>query len=425
MYAPASSVSRSGWYALGLLFAVYTVNLVDRQILSVLLDPIKRDLALSDSALGLLSGIAFALFYSTFGIPIAAWADRGSRRNVIALGLLVWSTATAACAGVRSFTQLFAARMAVGIGEAAGTPPAHSMLSDYFPARWRATALSLYSMGGNVGIGLGYAAGGVLGDQLGWRWTFLLIGVPGIALAGLVRLTLREPQRGASEGRGDRSIAPALRDSLSHLVGLRAYRHIAAATALYNFAAYAFLTWVPSFLRRVHELSGTELGISYGPMLAIAGAAGSFAAGSLGDLASRRDERWLAWIPALAGSLALPFYFAFLWAPDPRLAFLAYVPVAVMTGMWTGPTYAAVQGLAPLRMRTTASALLLFALNFVGMGLGPLAVGALNDLLEPRLGEHAIRHSLSIVVLAKLWGAAHSVLASRALRAELAAARGL
>jgi MFS family permease len=423
MQDPGTAVPRRGWYALGLLFVVYTINLVDRQILSVLLEPIKAELALSDSALGLLSGIAFALFYSTFGIPIAAWADRGSRRDVIALGLVVWSTATALCGSVRSFAQLFAARMGVGVGEAAGTPPAHSLISDYFPTQWRATALALYSMGGNVGIGLGYLAGGVLGDALGWRHTFLVVGLPGIALALLVRQTLREPERGAIEGRRDAAPAPPLRESLAHLLQLRAYRHIGAATALYNVASYAFLAWLPSFLRRIHDLTGTELGVSYGPMLAVVGALGAFAAGSLGDWGARRDARWLTWVPALAGALATPFLIAFLWVADPRLAFLAYVPVGFLTGMWTGPTYAAVQGLAPLRMRATAAALLLFLLNFIGMGLGPLIVGALNDWLAPELGEQAIRYSLSIVALAKLWGAAHSLLASRALRAELEAAR--
>jgi predicted MFS family arabinose efflux permease len=407
------------WYALGLLFAVYTINLLDRQILSVLLEPIKAELGLSDSALGLLSGIAFALFYSTFGIPIAAWADRGSRRNVIALGLLVWSSATAVCGSARSFPQLFAARMCVGVGEAAGTPPAHSLLSDCFPPRWRARALAIYSMGGNVGIGLGYLAGGVLGDALGWRRTFLVVGLPGIALALLVRFTLREPRRGTIEGRTDAAPPPPLLESLCHLLSLRAYRHICAATALYNVASYAYLAWIPTFLRRIHEMSGTELGVLYGPMLGIAGAIGSLAAGWLADWGARRDLRWLTWVPALAGLGALPFLIGFLWVDDARLAFLAYVPAATLTGMWTGPTYAAVQGLAPLRMRATASALLLFLLNFFGMGLGPWLVGSLNDRLELALGVEAIRYSLALVALAKAWGALHSWLGSRALRAEL------
>jgi len=420
MKEPAA-VPRRAWYALALLFVVYTVNLLDRQILSVLLEPIKHELELSDSALGLLSGLSFALFYSTLGVPIAAFADRSSRRNVIALGLIVWSAATAACGSVRSFFQLFIARMGVGIGEAAGSPPAHSLLSDLFPARLRATALALYSMGGNVGIGLGYLAGGVLGDQLGWRQTFVLVGLPGIALALLVRLTLPEPERGASEGRSDSAAAPPLFESMRHLFSLRAYRHIGAATALYNVASYAFLAWVPTFLRRVHDLSGSAIGEAYGPMLAIAGVVGALVAGTLGDAGARRDARWLTWLPALAGLSATPFLVAFLWIDDPDLAFLAYVPVATLTGMWAGPTYAAVQSLAPLRMRSTASALLLLLLNLIGMGFGPWLVGLLNDRLEPQLGAQAIRYSLSFVAAAKLLGALHSWLASRALREELAA----
>src|SRR5262245_34402897 len=330
MHAPQTAVPRGGWYALALLFSVYTLNLVDRQILSVLQDPIKHELGLSDSALGLLSGMAFALLYSTLGIPIAAWADRGSRRDVIALGLLVWSSATAVCGTVRSLPQLFLARMAVGVGEAAGTPPAHALISDYFPPRWRATALSLYAMGGNVGIGIGYAAGGILGDAFGWRTTFLLVGLPGIALALLVRLTLREPQRGLSDGRRDTAPPPPLFRSLRHLLSLRAYRHISAATALYGVASYAFLAWMPSFLRRVHDLSGTEFGTTYGPMLAVTGVVGSLVAGSLTDFGSRRDARWLTWIPGLAGALALPCLLAFAWAGNPRLAYLSYVPASFL-----------------------------------------------------------------------------------------------
>jgi predicted MFS family arabinose efflux permease len=417
-----ATVAKGGRYALALLFVVYTVNLVDRQILAVLLEPIKQDLGLSDSSLGLLTGFAFAAFYATFGIPIAAWADRSSRRDVIALGLLVWSSATAACGAVQSYAQLFAARMLVGIGEAAGSPPAHSLISDYFPARLRATALALYSMGGNVGIGVGFFVGGLLGDAFGWRWTFALVGIPGIALAGLVRLSLREPPRGAIDGRSDRAPAPPLGTSLAHLARLHAYRHIAAATALYNLASYAYLAWVPTFLRRVHDLSGAEIGVLYGPMLAGVGVLGGLVAGSVSDWAARRDARWLTWVPALASLSALPFLVIFLWLENPRLAFAAYMPVGFLTGMWAGPTYAAVQGLAPLRMRATASALLLFALNFIGMGLGPLIVGMLNDALAPEHGEQAIRYSLSVVALAKLWGALHGWLASRELRAELAAA---
>jgi predicted MFS family arabinose efflux permease len=314
--------------------------------------------------------------------------------------------------------------MLVGVGEAAGTPPAHSLISDYFPSKLRATALALYSMGGNVGIGLGYLAGGLLGDAFGWRWAFALVGLPGVALALFVRLSLREPPRGASEGRSDSAPAPPLLESLAHLGRLRAYRHIAAATALYNLASYAYLAWVPTFLRRIHDLSGSEIGALYGPMLAGVGVLGGLAAGTLGDRGARHDARWLTWLPALAGLCALPFLLLFLWVGDARLAFAAYVPVGFLTGMWAGPTYAAVQGLAPLRMRATASALLLFALNFIGMGLGPLIVGLLNDQLATQYGEQAIRYSLSLVALAKLWGALHGWLASRSIRGELAAATG-
>lgn len=410
-------------YALGLLCVVYAVSLIDRQILAMLLEPIKAELGLRDWQLGFLSGLAFALFYSTAGIPIAHLADRSSRRNVIAAGMVIWSAATALCGAAPTFWHLAAARVAVGSGEAAGGPPSHSLISDLFPPEWRSRALAIYSMGATFGIAAGLMLGGWLSETVGWRWTFVLVGMPGIGVAILVRLTLPEPQRGVMEARSDQVPQPPLREVLRHLFGLRAYRQIGAASALYSVASLGFMFWVPVFMERVHEMSRTEIGLWLGPIAGIAGAAGNLLGGWLGDRGVQRDERWLAWTAALGGLGAMPFLVLFLLVPDPRLALLCYVPASLLVSMWTAPTYAAVQGLASLRMRATASAVLLFLINLIGLGIGPQIVGLLSDWLEPRWANESIRYALLLVALCKIWGSLHSFLAARHLRAELAQVR--
>jgi predicted MFS family arabinose efflux permease len=419
---PPSVSARDARFGLGLLSIVYAVNLLDRQILSMLLGPIKEDLGISDTALGFLTGTSFALFYATAGIPIARWADRGTRTHVIALGLLLWSGATAVCGLAQSFVQLATARVFVGVGEAAGSPPAHSLISDYFPPERRARSIALYTMGASVGIGLGYALGGWLSDAVGWRWTFVAVGLPGIFLAIVVRFVMKEPPRGASEGRVEAGEQPPVRDAMRMLFEIRSYRQICTATALYNLASYGFMMWIPTFLTRVHGMGGSESGAWLGLIAALCGLAGAYSGGYFADLGAKRDRRWLCWLPACAGVLTTPFIFAFLLVDSGSLALLCYVPIAFLSASWSGPTYAAVQSLVPLRMRAMASAVLLFALNLIGLGLGPQFVGILNDVFDPRFGDLAIRYSLLVIGMGKAWGAIHSLLAARTLRHDLDAA---
>jgi predicted MFS family arabinose efflux permease len=419
---PSPISSRDARFGLGVLSVVYAVNLLDRQILSMLLVPIKAELGISDTALGFLTGTSFALFYATAGIPIARWADRGTRTHVIALGLAVWSMATAACGLARSFAFLALARICVGVGEAAGSPPAHSLISDYFPPERRARSIALYSMGASVGIGLGYALGGWLSDAVGWRLTFVVVGIPGLVLALVVRLKMREPPRGASEGRIAVTEQPPVGAALRMLGGIRCYRQICIATALYNVASYGFMMWIPTFLVRVHDMGRTESGAWLGLISAGCGLAGAYTGGVLADRGAARDRRWLCWLPACAGVLTTPFIFAFLLVGSGPLALLCYAPIAFLSATWSGPTYAVVQGLVPLRMRAMASAVLLFVLNLIGLGLGPQLVGILNDVFQASQGDLAIRSSLLIIGMAKAWGALHSLIASRTLRAELAQA---
>ena len=411
-------------YALGVLFVVYAFSLIDRQILAMLLVPIQAEMDLRDWQLGFLSGLAFALFYSTMGIPLARVADRGSRRNVIAIGMLVWSAATALCGSARSFWHLALARVAVGAGEAAGGPPSHSLISDLFPPQRRARALAIYTIGSNTGIMAGFMLGGWLSETIGWRWTFVVVGLPGVAIAALVRASLPEPERGAIEARTDDEDQPPFGEVMRYLFGLRTYRQILLASGLFSVASYGFMFWVPVFLERVHEMGRTEIGLWLGIITGSAGAIGNFAGGWTGDRGSLRDERWLTWVSGFAGFASLPFVAVFLLVPQTGLALVCYLPIVFFNSIWISPTYAAIMGLASLRMRATASAVLLFVVNLVGQGIGPQLIGLFSDVFEPTWGRESIRYSLLLVVaVAMVWGSTHFFLAARSVREELARAR--
>lgn len=406
-------------YALGVLVLVYAVNFIDRNILAVLLQPIKEDLGASDTAMGFLTGFAFAVFYTVAGIPIARIADRGSRRAVMAVGIAFWSAMTAASGQARTFAQLAIARIGVGVGEASATPAAHSLISDYFPPERRTRAIAIYNTGAGLGVLFGLLLGGWLQEVVGWRVAFAVVGLPGLAVALLVRLTLPEPARGHSEGLRDHGEAPGIAETLRYLGSLPTFRHLALAAGLYGMTAYGLLSWAPTFMRRVHELGYAEVGLKLGLVIGIAGAIGAYFGGVLCDRLARRDRRWLLWIPALAGVLLAPFYVVFVLAEDPNLALLAFVPVNLLNVVFAPPTYMITQGLARLRMRAMASAIVLFVLNLIGLGLGPTLIGVMNDWLEPRYGVAAVRASLLLLLVASSWGVVHSLLAARTLDADL------
>ena len=407
-------------YVLGVLFVVYVFNFVDRYILSVLLEPIKQDLGVSDTWMGFLTGTAFALFYTTAGIPLARWSDRGVRRSIVAMGLALWSALTAASGLVTSFWQLALARIGVGVGEATASPASHSMISDLFPSERRGRALGIYGMGANIGILAGAWLGGWLNDLYGWRMAFVLVGAPGLALALLVRVTLREPPRGHADGVRVDAAPPRLEEVARHLWSRPCFRHLALAAGLYAFAGYAFILWGAPFLIRIHGMSTTEVGFWFGLAAGLGGALGAYLGGDLSDRLARRDPRWRMRIPALGALASIPFAGGFLFARDPGPALAAFFGTLVFAAFYISPTYAVTQGLATPRMRALASALILFALNLIGLGLGPQTVGILNDLLRPAWGDDAIRVSLACVWLVNLWAIAHSLRAARTLRDDLA-----
>jgi predicted MFS family arabinose efflux permease len=410
------------WYVLAVLLAVYVMNFVDRQILSIVLDDVKAELGASDTAMGLLSGLAFSLFYTVAGVPIARLADRGTRRSIVAAGLALWSAMTAACGLAGSFWQLALARFGVGVGEAAGTPPSHSLISDYFPAERRATALAIYGMGIYFGVMFGFLAGGMIRDAFDWRTAFLAAALPGLPLALLLRFTVREPKRGAAEARAAGAEPPALGETLRLLFARRSFVLLTLAACCQAVSGYAVLTWGAPFLGRVHGLTGTEIGTSFGLIAGLGGALGITSGGFLADRLARRDARYHAWLPAAVSLLAFPFALPFYLAESTALALAAFACFYVINNMYVGSLWSLAQGLVPLRVRALSSATLLTILNIVGQGLGPLFVGVMNDALAPTRGAEAIRYSLLVTAAVGACAAPLFVLCARSLREDLAAA---
>lgn len=410
-------------YTLAVLTAVYIFNFIDRQILVILQEDIKVELALSDTQLGLLSGFSFAIFYVTFGIPIARWADKGVRRNIVALAIGTWSFMTAASGLAGNYWQLLAARIGVGVGEAGGSPPAHSMISDLFPPEERATALSIYSMGINFGILFGFLIGGWVNDFFGWRMVFFVIGVPGIAMALIVRFTLREPPRGHSERLQVVADTPPFTDVLKLLWSRPSFRHMALASGLHAFVGYGVGQWIASFFIRTYELSGTgEIATWLGLISGTAGAAGTFCGGYFADKLGQRDKRWYIWVPAWATVLAIPFSLTVYLINNYYVALSIFLVPVFLGAMFLGPTLAMTHGIVGVRMRALASAILFFVLNLIGLGLGPLITGMISDLLEPSLGAESLRYALVIVVSCYLWCAYHYYRAGKTIREDLARA---
>ena len=412
-------------YALFVLVIVYAINFIDRNILTTLIEPIKQELGVSDTAMGLLTGLAFAVFYTFAGIPIAQLADRGSRRTVMSIGIAFWSLMTAVSGLATSYAQLALARIGVGVGEASATPAAHSLISDYFPPERRTRAIAIYNTGASLGVLFGLALGGWLASEFGWRFAFMAVGLPGLLVALLVRFTIAEPERGRVEGLADRGERPGVKETLRHLLGMKSFRHIALAAALYSMTAYGVLAWAFVLMIRVHDVSAASLGLQLGLVIGIGGAVGQVLGGILCDRLALRDRRWLVWVPAILAVAHAPFYVVFALATSPGLALLAFVPVNLMNAVFAAPTYTLTQGLATLRMRATGSAIVLFVLNLIGLGLGPTLVGVLNDVFAASYGDEAIRTSLLFLLVASLWGAVHSVLASRTVAADLDRAAAL
>jgi predicted MFS family arabinose efflux permease len=410
-------------YALCLLTIVYAFNFIDRQLLAILQEAIKAELLLSDGQLGLLSGFAFAVFYVTAGIPIASWADRSNRRNIVSVSLFLWSFMTAVSGFAQNYLQLLLARIGVGIGEAGGSPPSHSIISDIFPPGNRAGALGFYSMGVNIGILFGFLLGGWLNEFFGWRVAFMVVGAPGILLAIVVRMTLAEPVRGIAESRVASDAAVPFRNVMALLWSRKSFRHMALGAALNAFAAYSSASWSASFMIRTHNMSTGELGTWLALISGLGGAIGVFLGGFIADRLSVRDKRWYTWVSAIAGLISVPFIAGTYLAGSAYAALGLMVIPGLLHNMYLGCTLATTHSLVGLRMRALSSAILFLILNLIGLGMGPLLVGMLSDYLQVGHGSDSLRLAmLYLLPLAVLWSSYHFYLAGKTLRADLAAA---
>ena len=407
-------------YVLGILLVVYVFNFIDRQILSILLEPIRKDLLLSDTQLGFLSGVAFAIFYACFGIPIARIADRSSRVNVISWSLAAWSVMTALCGLALNFWQLMLGRIGVAVGEAGASPASHSLISDYFAPETRATAMGIYALGVPIGTLIGLLAGGWLVHFFDWRTAFIVVGLPGVLMAIIVRMTVKEPPRGNSEVIIKEKQAPVpLREAIIYLWARPSFRHVVLAVAFHALVSYGYNGWLPAFFARSYGMSSAEIGSWLAPLIGIFAGLGTFSGGYISDYFAKRDRRWYVWVPALTLAISVPFFLLAFMSDDKYTTLALLIVPLYFNYVYLGPTFALIQSLAEVRMRAMASAILLFVISLIGLGLGPFLVGVLSDYLKPEYGEESLRIALMFVFLFNIWSGIHYYIAGLTLRADL------
>lgn len=382
---------------LWVLLIVYIFNFLDRQIVNILAEPIKRDLDLSDTQLGLLTGLAFAVFYAFLGLPIARYADRQSTNRVglISIALVTWSGMTAMCGVAQNYAQLLLARVGVGVGEAGCSPAAHSLISDIVPAKERPSAMAFYALGIPIGSLLGMVIGGTVADIVGWRMTFLLVGLPGIVLAVAVSLLLRDPRRtgGILLASQVSKNAPAvnIKVALLEIVRNRPLMLLVSAATFSSFLSYGKGTWVNSFFARSHGLSTSEIGLWVGLAAGLSGMLGTFLGGWFAVKYGSTNRRHVLTSAVIGMAIAAPAAFATYFVADWKLAiFLLMIPGA-LNALYIGPAFSCVQGLVRPELRAVASAILIFCQNLIGLGLGPLFFGMLSDFARPYAGEESVR----------------------------------
>ncbi|MBB3861754.1 MFS family permease [Novosphingobium hassiacum] len=400
---------------LAMLLLVYVFNFVDRQILAILAGPIQRDLGLSDSQLGMLGGLAFAMLYSTLAVPLAWVADRTSRSWVITISLGLWSGFTALCGLAQGFWHIFFARLGVGIGEAGGVAPSYALIADYFPSHRRAFALSIYSLGIPLGSAVGVLAGGYIAFMVDWRAAFFVVGLAGLAIAPLFKFLVRDlpkPVMASAEP------APRFADIARTLARKPSFWLLAFGAATSSMLGYGLAFWLPSLLQRSFGLDLTQTSHFIGAMLLIGGVSGMLLGGWLGDRLGSRDRAFLAYLPAAAFVIGVPLFAAGIYSSSAGVAFLFLVIPQAMAYIWLGPVISAVQLLVVPAARSTASALFLLINNLIGLGGGIFALGALSDALTPFYGQDALRYSMLYSLALYLVSAILMALAAPRLRKD-------
>ena len=425
-------------FVLGMLLLVYTFNFIDRVAIDILQEQIKKEFGLLDAQLGLLKGFAFAFLYTLIGIPLARLAERANRMTILSVCVGLWSVFTALCGMAMNFTQLVLARVGVGIGEAGCTPPAQSVIADYFPSDRRATALSIYSMGIHFGAMIAAIGGAWIATLYGWRVTFLALGIPGILLALIVKITVREPPRAASV-----TAAPSFGQTLKVLGSKPAFWHMALGGAITSFVGYGVSGFNIPFLMRVHHLSLLEASMTTGVLIGTFAAFGTFLSGFLADRLSKRHPTALAWLPGVGLLIATPLYLVAYFAPSLQVMLMIAVVAVIGHYFYLGPMYTVASSVAPANMRATAIAILLFVVNMIGYALGPPFVGAVSDIMantvlaaqnltveicrHPAADQAAscavgqatgLKYAMMIGICFFLWAAVHYFLAGRTLKRD-------
>lgn len=406
-------------YILFLTVLVGGVSMLDRQIMSILVEPIRKELRLDDTQIGMLTGLAFAVVYVIASIPAARLADRWSRRNVVAISVAAWSVMTAVCGFAQNFWQLFIARIGVGLGEAGGSAPVQAMISDLFPRRQRGTAFSIYLLGPPLGMGVGLAVGGWALAEHGWRTTMLLAGIPGLILVPLLLFTARDVRAGVADGVTTVQVTRPFGETMLTLWRIRTLPLLMAASTIQALIGMGMINWVPAFFSRSHHLDPVIVGTRLGGALALGSILGHMLGGPLADLLGRRDIRWHLWVPVL-GSLAAAACAATALTTSPDLAFPLLGLQVMLTGLSASPMIAIVTTLAPVWARATSAACLMFIINLVGLGMGPVAIGKLSDLLRPAYGDDSLRMALLVALVFVIPAATLFFLASRQYRKDFA-----
>jgi predicted MFS family arabinose efflux permease len=411
-------------YVLFILCIVAIFNYIDRQIITILLQPIKEEFGASDTAMGLLTGLIFAGCYAVMSVPLARLSDRYARRSVLAVCLVGWSLLTSLGGVAQAFWQLALTRVGVAAAESGAVPASHAMISDLYPLRSRGRAIAVLSSAQSIGIGLGVLLGGWLSQAFSWRLSFFIVGLPGLVLAALLMLTVKDPPRGMSDQRADTAPTPSFVETVRHLWALPTYRCAVLTVALGGFTGYGLLGWGPTFLIRVHHMSPTQVGLAFGLAVAVSLICGNMLGGWLCDWLGRRDLRAYFWLAGAGPLLSIPFMLLFVFAPDGRIAVAGLFLGMLLLTLHIPTSYTMGQTLAPLRMRATASVFMGLASVLVGSGISPFVIGAMNDALTARYGPDAIRHSLAFVSLMAAVTAVVAMLGVRWVRQDYARAHG-
>ena len=406
MSSRGNYLKNSPHYTLVVLMVIFAVNNLDRHILSITLNQIGAEFSLSDTQLGLLSGLMFAVVYVLFGFPVARLAAHGNRRNIIAVSVAIWSTLTIAMAGAQNFVQLALARLGVGIGEAGAVAPAHSMISDIYPEEKRTSAMATFVSGANIGVLLAFLVGGIGGQFLGWRWAFVIAGIPGLLLALVLWRTVVEPKR-EKAWPTDAENRSLFVDTLKTIWNDKGLFHAMVGISIVGIVTFGALAWNPTFIIRTHELTQAQTGIFLALTIGIGGGLGTWLSGKLADYWGKRNPGWRVGIVVAVILISKPFIMGFLLFDNRAMALASFVGSAVIASVFWGPTFAHLHSSVAPQMRPMATAIFLFCFNLVGVGIGPTLIGVLSDTIYAGAGIRSLAYALLTIQIAGLLAAWH------------------